>query len=116
MEPERGTSGPSKDKVIQLVENNGMLMLAVAACEKCFPALYTYKSDLSKQFGKSVFNNSMGFYAVSYDGNSFVVFLPSLSAEKDFEFSNFYSKETSKLKFLTKKKVEEYATKLLDLL
>ncbi len=113
---ERGASGPTKNKVIQLVENNGTQMLAVAACAKCFPALYTYKPKMSKQFGKPVFYNSMGLYLLTYDQESFVIVMLDLTFKENFSYHNFYSKSNEKVKTMSKKKVEAYAIKLLDYL
>ncbi len=113
---ERGASGPTKNKVIQLGENNGTQLLAIAACEQCFPAVYSYKKNLSEQFGKAVFYNASGLYVLSYDNDSFVIVMPSLKAGEDFSYHNFYSKRASKAESMTKDSIEKYATKLLDLL
>ncbi|WP_394748957.1 hypothetical protein [Spongiimicrobium salis] len=113
---EKGPSGPTKDKVIQLAENNGTTMLAVAACERCFPAMYTYNKTLSEQFGNTVFMNSFGIYALQYDTNSFVVVVPSLSLNENFSFYNFYTKKKEELTKIDQKKIEAFALPLLDYL
>lgn len=114
--PEKGPSGPTKKMIIQLAENNGTKMLAVAACEKCFPAIYTYKPELSKEFGKPVYYNSAGFHVLTYDNNSFIICMVAISIEKDFNYINFYSKNKGKVDAMTTKKMEAYASKILDYL
>jgi hypothetical protein len=113
---ERGPQGLTNNKVIQLVENNGTTILAVAACERCFPAMYTYNEELSEQFGNTVFMNSFGIYALQYDADSFVVVAPSLKINENFSFYNFYSKKKEKLAKVSKKTIEEFALPLLDYL
>ena len=113
---ERGVSGASNNKLIQLVENNGTQMLAVATCEQCFPAVYTYNKELSEQFGKAIFNNNMGFYAISYDSESFAIVMLSTTADENFSYYNFYSKSKSKVSAMTTEKIDAYSIKLLDLL
>lgn len=112
--PEKGVSGKTKKMLIQLGENNGTQMLAVAACKQCFPAIYTYKPELSKKFKKPVFYNSMGYYVITYDKDSFILFVIAISADDDFRYINFYSKDQSKVKTMTKAKMEEYASTILD--
>lgn len=116
LEAEKGSNGPTKNKVIELAENNGTQILAIAACETCFPAIYTFNQNLSEQFGKPVFTNSMGIYSIVYDDKSFVVVVPSLKLEENFSFLNFYSKDKDLLLKMTKNKIEKYAIGLLDFL
>ena len=113
---EGGPTGPTTDKVIQLVENNNMQMLAVAACDKCFPALYTYRPDLSEKFGKAVFQNSLGLYVLAYESSGFIVAMPSLNMDEEFSYVNLYDKNMIKVKTMTKEKIEAYVLPLLDLL
>jgi hypothetical protein len=113
---ERGVSGPTKTKLIQFGENNGVKLLAIAACEKCMPAVYTYQEEESKRLGVSVFFNSAGLYVFGYDKDSFVtVLVTSKLGNKswvNFAFSNFYSKTKSNVDSITKAKIEAYAIKL----
>lgn len=113
---ERGVSGPTKTKLIQFGENNGTKLLAIAACEKCMPAIYTYQEAESEQIGIPVFFNSTGLYVFGYDTDSFVtVMVTSKLGDKtwaNFAFSNFYSKSKSKVETITKSKIEAYAIKL----
>ncbi len=113
---ERGVSGPTKTKFIEFGENNGTKLLAIAACEKCMPAIYTYQENDSKRLGVSVFFNSTGLYVFQYDMDSFVIVMATSklgdSAWSKFAFSNFYSKTKSKADSITKAEIEAYAIKL----
>lgn len=114
--PEKGASGKTDKMLIELAENNGTKMLAVASCERCYPAIYTYKPELSKQFGKPVFYNSSGIHILKYDNDSFIICMVAISIDKDFNYINFYSKSKSKVKTMSTKKMEAYASKILDFL
>lgn len=116
-EVERGINNqPTKTKLFEFGENNGVKLLAVAACEKCMPAIYTYQEEDSKRLGIPVFFNSSGLYALSYDKESFVIVLvKSMIADanwENFAFSNFYSKSNSKVTGMTKEKIANYAVSL----
>lgn len=114
--PEKGPSGKTDKMLIELAENNGTKMLTVAACEKCYPAIYTYKPELSKQFGKPVFYNSSGIHVLKYDDDSFIICMVAISIEKDFNYINFYSKNKSKVDSMSISKMEKYASQILDYL
>jgi len=113
---ERGVSGPTKTKLIQFGENNGTKLLAIAACKKCMPVVYTYQEEDTKRLGVPVFFNSAGLYVFKYDVDSFVtVMVTSKLGDKpwsNFRFSNFYSKSKNKVATITKKEIEDYAIKL----
>lgn len=113
---EAGTSGDTTDKSIQLVENNGTQMLAVASCEKCFPALYTYNSDLSVKLAKTVFSNTMGLYVIAYQSQGFVIVMPDFTFKENFSFVNFYGKDRREVAKMTKAKINVFALELLDYL
>ena len=113
---ERGNNGPSKQRHIELIENNGVQMLTVLECEGCFPAVYTYNAELSNQFGKTVFANSMGLYALAYDKSSLAIVVPSLKPEEAFSYVNFYSMSKLTAEKMTIQKIEKFALKLLDFL
>ena len=98
-----------KTKHIQFGENNGTQLLAIAACEKCMPAVYTYKPKESKELEKPVFYNSIGLYVISYDAESFITVMLSTNENTNFAFSNFYSKNPATIKTMTKEKIEAYA-------
>ena len=116
LEAERGVSGPTKIKFIEFGENNGTKLLAVAACEKCMPAIYTYKEEDSKRLGVPVFFNSSGLYVFGYDKDSFVIVLvTSMLGDKPWEsfaFSNLYTKNAVTAKMIGKDKIEAYAKAL----
>ena len=113
---ERGVPKPTKTKLIQFGENNGTKLLAVAACEKCMPAVYTYQETESKRLGVPVFFNSTGLYVFKYDKDSFVIVMVTSKLGDNpwtnFTFSNFYSKTKSKADSITKAEIEAYAIKL----
>ncbi|MDO5979901.1 hypothetical protein [Flavivirga spongiicola] len=98
-------------KHIQFVEKNDAKMLLIASCEKCFPAMYQYRPEESESIGQSVFY-AMGIFIISYDAESFIAVVPSLDENTAFAFSNFYSKNKTTLKMMTKEKIEAYASKL----
>lgn len=112
---ERGAAngGTTNEKLIQFGENNGTKLLAIAACEKCMPAVYTYQEDDSKRLGMPVFFNSSGLYVLEYDEDSLVTVLVTNKLGDgewtDFSFSNFYSKNEAKVNAMTKEKIEAYA-------
>ncbi len=117
LEAERGLKNqPTKNKLFQFGENNGTKLLAIAACEKCMPAVYTFQEEDTKRLGVPVFFNSTGLYALGYDSNSFVIVMVTSKIEggnwSKFMFSNFYSKSKSKVAGMTKAKAEAYATEL----
>ena len=111
---EKGMSGPTKDKVIQLAENNGVQMLAVAACEKCFPAIYTYNADITSKLKKTVFSNSIGLYVINYNDKGFVVVMPDLTFKTNFSYLNYYGKNKSEVTQMTTDKIDSFAAELLD--
>ena len=58
LEAEKGINNkPTKTKLFQFgeKEENGAQLLAIAACEKCMPAVYTYQAAQSKRLGIPVF-------------------------------------------------------------
>lgn len=115
-EAERGVNNKStKTKLIEYGENNGIKLLAVAACEKCIPAVYTYKKEESIQMERPVFFNSSGLWVVKYDDESFVIFMPDPAAGSDSEklyISNFYSKSKFKVENMTKAKIKDFVLNL----
>ncbi len=113
---ERGTTGPSKEKIIQYGENNGIKFLAIAACERCMPAVFTYNKEYSKVLGKPAFNNNIGYYIFTYDEDSFVLILISTMGDELIKFSNFYSKDALKARAMNASKVNDFAMEMLELL
>ncbi len=108
----------TKTKLFQFGENKGTKLLAIAACEKCIPAVYTYQEADSNKLGVPVYFNSSGFYIIGYNENSFVnVLVTSKLGDKvwsSFSFSNFYSKNITTVNNMTKEKIETYAIELSE--
>ncbi|NMH88528.1 hypothetical protein [Flavivirga algicola] len=106
----------TKTKLFQFGENNGVKLLAIAACEKCIPAIYTYQPEASKKLGVRVFLNNLGLYVIGYDEESFIIVLVKNKLGNgvwnDFSFSNFYSKNKGLVKSMTKEKIKAYAISL----
>ena len=98
----------AKNKVIQLAENNGSKILAIAACAKCMPALYAYEPEESERIGKPVYFNKIGLYVITYDSESFVIVMLSAKEGEDFSYLNFYSKNQATVKSMTKEKIANY--------
>ena len=101
----------AKKKLIQLAENNGSKVLAIAACPNCMPALYAYEPEESERIGKPVYFNEIGLYVITYDAESFAIVMLSAKEGENFSYVNFYSKNQSTVKSMTKEKVEAYVLK-----
>ena len=113
---ERSTQGGTTNQmIVQYADRNGTKMLAAAACEKCTPAVYTFQPEPSKALGLSVFFNSFGIYMIQFDEESFVAIIPDKQLGKGvFEklaYSNFYSKDKSKVAGMSASKIADYAIK-----
>ena len=113
---EKGSSGLTKNKKIQYGENNGTRLLAVAACKRCMPAMYTYDKDLSEEFGHLIFKNSFGVFIIKYDEQGLIIVAPSLKMGENFSFLNFYTKQEDQLQKMDKQKIEKFALPLLDII
>ncbi|MEE9363635.1 MAG: hypothetical protein V3U92_13635 [Cellulophaga sp.] len=98
----------AKKKLIQLAENNGSKILAIAACAKCIPALYAYEPEESERIGKPVYFNKIGLYVITYDAESFAIVMLSAKEGEDFSYLNFYSKNQATVKSMTKEKIANY--------
>ncbi|PQJ78629.1 hypothetical protein [Polaribacter porphyrae] len=117
LEAEKGIDNkPSKIKFVEFGENNGKKLLAVAACEKCTPAIFSYKQEESKKYGTPIFFNYFGLYAITYDKESFIIVFVDKKLGSGtwtkFGFSNFYSKSKTKVAQMTKEKLEAFAIAL----
>lgn len=118
--PERSPKGGTTQEILmQYAERNGQKMLVTAACEQgCTPAVYTYQQEPSETLGVPVFFNSFGFYVIGYDNNSFVSVIPDAQLGKGiwkvFRFSNFYSKDASKVSGMTTDKITAYAIQMSE--
>ncbi|WP_339141983.1 hypothetical protein [Croceitalea sp. MTPC5] len=115
MEPSRDGKN---EQILQLGENNGTKVLAMASCAQCMPAVYTYNASASKAASMEVYGVS-GIYVIPYDGNSYIAVAPKSplvglgeGVWQTFQYSNFFSKERSKVKNMTKDIVEQWAITL----
>ena len=112
MVSERGIGSKlTKEKLFQYGEMGTDKVLAVAACQRCAPALYKYQKEESKAMGVPVFYNAIGLYMITYDNESFVMMVPANKKSKDwtdFTYSNFYSKSIVKTEAMTKQKIIDF--------
>jgi hypothetical protein len=118
LEAERSPAGgTTKTLLIEEGENNGKQLMIIKACASgCTPAMYTFQDELSKTLGKKIYFTTAGLYVMEYDENSFVSIMPDKQLGKapfgKIMFSNFYSKDASKVNTMTKAKAEAYAIDL----
>ncbi len=115
MEPSRDGKN---EQILQLGENNGTKILAMASCAQCMPAVYTYNASASNAASMEVYGVS-GIYVIPYDGNSYIAVAPKSplvglgeGVWQTFQYSNFFSKDRSKVKNMTKDIVEQWAITL----
>ncbi|WP_217491862.1 hypothetical protein [Aquimarina megaterium] len=104
-----------KQQILQIGENNGVKLLAMASCKQCMPAVYTYNPEASKASGKSIYGTS-GIYVIPYDENSYISVAPKIPAVaigegiwETFLYANFFSADKTKVASMNKKKVEDWA-------
>jgi hypothetical protein len=118
LEAERSPAGgTTKTLLIEEGENNGKQLMIIKACASgCTPAMYTFQDEPSKTLGKKIYFTTAGLYVMEYDENSFVSIMPDKQLGKapfgKIMFSNFYSKDASKVNTMTKAKAEAYAIDL----
>ncbi len=115
MEPSRDGKN---EQILQLGENNGTKILAMASCAQCMPVVYTYNASASNAASMEVYGVS-GIYVIPYDGNSYIAVAPKSplvglgeGVWQTFRYSNFFSKDRSKVKNMTKEIVEQWAITL----
>lgn len=103
-------------KQIQVVENNGTVMLATSECEKCTPSIFTYQKSESEKLGRPVFFNSMGLYMIVNDDSSFVYCMTTTKLGNgewtSLPFVNFYSKKKSDVGAMTNDKLMEIVRRI----
>ena len=118
LEAEKGIgSKQTKTKVAQYAKWGEDYVMAVAACEKCMPAIYKYKKDYSDELKTAVFYNDYALFLIFYDEESFIIMKPSNKegAEfTDFSFSNFYSKSQAKVATMSQQKIKEFVAKISE--
>ena len=117
LEAERGINNkPTNSKIFEFGEHNNLKLLAIAACKKCIPAVYTYQEEESKKLDIPVYFNSMGIYIIGYDNESFVAVLVTNKLGdgewNNFSFANFYSKSKLKTATMNKEKISNYAKEI----
>ncbi|MEM6687731.1 MAG: hypothetical protein AAF617_18285 [Bacteroidota bacterium] len=109
-------SGVSQ-KIFEYGEHKGTKLMLIAPCKQCVPASYIYQESDSKEIGVPVFYNKMGLFLIGYDHESFVMVMPNPSSPDDWSnvaFSNFYSKNKSKVGKMSTQKIKEYILKLSE--
>jgi hypothetical protein len=116
-EAERGINNkPTNSKIFEFGEHNSVKLLAIAACAKCMPAVYTYQETESNKLDIPVYFNKMGIYILGYDKESFVAVLVTNKLGdgewNNFSFSNFYSKNKLKIASINKEKISNYAKEI----
>jgi hypothetical protein len=118
LESERGVGNKQTfTKVAQYGKFGDDYVMAVAACEKCMPAIYKYKKEYTEELKTAVFYNDYALFLIFYDEESFIVFKPSNKegAEfTDFSFSNFYSKSQVKVAAMSQQKIKDFVKKISE--
>ena len=112
-----GGNKHTKTKIFEYGKFGEDYVLAVAACQKCMPAIYKYKEEYSKDLKTAVFYNDIGLYLIAYDDESFVMMMPSKKEGvewTDFVFSNFYSKNKAKVAAMSQEKIKAYIIKISE--
>ncbi|GAB5565851.1 MAG: hypothetical protein Wins2KO_29140 [Winogradskyella sp.] len=107
MEAERGV----QTKIFEYGQHNDAKLLLIAPCKQCMPGTYTYQKEASEELDRAVFYNSTGLYVFQYDDESFVMIMLNVTQDvdwTDFYFSNFYSKNKSKVKAMSKDKIKAF--------
>lgn len=78
LEEERGVGNKqTKTKKFQYGLLGDQKALAIAACNRCMPAIYKYQEVESKELGFSLFYHDIGLFVITYDNESFVMVKPS---------------------------------------
>ncbi|MBC8753916.1 hypothetical protein H2O64_04490 [Kordia sp. YSTF-M3] len=110
LEAERGVN----TKYFEFGEHNAVKLLLIAACKQCVPGSYKYQKEASEELGIAVFYNATGLYVFQYDEESFVMIMihPKAESWTDFYFSNFYSKNKSKVVVMSKEKIKAFIIKI----
>jgi hypothetical protein len=118
LESEKGIGNKQTfTKVFQYGKWGKDYVMAVAACEKCMPAIYKYNKEYSEDIKTTVFYNAIGLFLIAYDDESFVIMMPSKKEDAewtDFTFSNFYSKNKVKVAAMNKQKIKEFIIKVSE--
>jgi hypothetical protein len=109
--PERGNSKVN----IGFGNMGNKTVIAVAACKKCPPAVYSYLEEESKTLNTPVFTTS-GLYLFLYNEDSFILVQPDAvlgrKIWKKIGHANIYSKNTNTAKSVSRAMIEEFAFNL----
>mgnify|MGYP006939814164 CR=1 FL=1 len=109
--PERG------QKQVEIVYGDikGKMVIAVAPCERCPPAVYSYLKRESRILDIPVFTTN-GLYLFQYDNDSFVIVQPDSAlgtkAWSKIDHANIYSKNIATAKSVSRRQIESFATNL----
>jgi len=107
--------GQSKVKM-EMGQMGNKTVLAIAACDRCPPAVYTFQQEQSSTLQTPVFFNTMGLYVIKYDDDSWIVVQPDGELGRKvwtkIGHANLYSKSANKAKSMTRGQIETYAINL----
>lgn len=109
--PERG----AKQVILQYGKLGNKQVIAVAACKKCPPAVYSFQAEPSQTLGVPVFMTA-GLYLIQYDDESFVLVQPDAELGRKvwskIGHANIYSKNAGKAQSTARDKIETFAINL----
>jgi len=109
--PERG----QHQVEIAYGDMKGKNVIAIAPCERCPPAVYSYLKKKSRILDVPVFTTS-GLYLFQYDNESFVIVQPdSILGKKPWSkigHANIYSKNIATAKSVSRLQIESFVTNL----
>jgi len=109
--PERGQSKVE----MAYGDMRGTTVIAVAACPRCPPAVYSYLKEESSTLGVPVFTTS-GLYLFQYNSDSFVIVQPDAvlgrQAWSKIGHANIYSKNASTAKSTPRAQIETFVVNL----
>ena len=109
--PERG----QQQVEIAYGDMKGKTVIAVAPCERCPPAVYSYLKRESRILDIPVFTTN-GLYLFQYDNDSFVIVQPdSALGSKTWskiDHANIYSKNIATAKSVSRDQIESFVTSL----
>lgn len=110
--PERG----QKKVLVQYGQLGGKTVIAVAACKKCVPMIYSYLDEESKTLGESIFYSSAGLYLFYSKQGNFIVVQPDgvlgRKIWKNIRHANLYSKSQSTAQGVPIASLKKYAIDL----
>lgn len=106
-----------KKLMIQYGELNGNKVIAIAACQGCPPAIYSYQQEPSETLNTPIFMTA-GLYLIRYDDNSFILVQPDKelgrAAWTQIGHANIYSKNAATATAITRAEIESFAIDLSE--